>query len=57
MILESIDQPDPKSSHRFDVDLKTWRGVGHTLTTDTYADAKGLVERVWLPRLLEPSKP
>ena len=33
----------------FDVNLKTWPGVGHTLTADTYADAKALVERVRLP--------
>ncbi|NQX01731.1 hypothetical protein HQ447_13825 [bacterium] len=41
----------------FDVDLKTWPGVGHTLTADTYAAANALVEKIRLPISSKPSKP
>lgn len=41
----------------FDVDFKTWPGVGHTFTADTYAAANTLVEKVRLPIFSKPSKP
>jgi poly(3-hydroxybutyrate) depolymerase len=41
----------------FDVDLKTWPGVGHTLTADTCADAKKLVEKVRLTKSAGVSTP